>query len=170
MTGPDDASWLSPHQALLRSTSPAAAPDAAAAAEIQDLLVRYAVCYDAGDVDGVLDTFTADATYETFLGTFEETDQIRQNFAGLIARYRSSAHLIANQLIRLEGPNQARACAYVHAAVQTKDGLAYAFIGSYDDDLRRTTSGWRIARRAVRDGTAYTIAAIEPESRLSHDD
>jgi uncharacterized protein (TIGR02246 family) len=137
-------------------------------AEINALLVRYVVAYDAGDIDGILATFTPEATYSTFLGSFRGHAEIRKNFVELVSRYEKTAHLLANTTVRLTSEGTAQACSYVHAAVQTIDGLAYAFVGGYDDELRQHEGRWRIQRRDVHDGIAYTIAAIVPSDRLGH--
>jgi ketosteroid isomerase-like protein len=91
--------------------------------EINPLKTAYVVGYGADDVDGVLETFTPDATYTTFLGSFHGAEAIRKNFTTLRDRYDRTAHMVSNVTIQLT--STAAESSYVHAATQIHDGLAH---------------------------------------------
>ncbi|GAC1325540.1 MAG: hypothetical protein NVSMB13_08900 [Mycobacteriales bacterium] len=167
-----DTRWLDAHQRLLAATRADPRPvDHDAVAEVRDLLTAYAVFYDAGDVEAILSVFAPDATYTTFLGTFHGTAELRANFTPLVKRYRRAAHLLANVTVHVRTAEQAEAASYLHAVVQTHDGVAYSLVGSYEDTLVRRDGSWLIANRTVHDGLAYTVDPIEPANRLGgHDE
>ncbi|WP_168588570.1 nuclear transport factor 2 family protein [Saccharopolyspora sp. ASAGF58] len=160
--------WLAAHQEILRRKTLAAPVEGHAehAHAITDLLVAYAVHYDAGDLDSMIELFEPDATYESLLGRCEGHDALRANFAPLIARYARTAHLVVNSTVHVTSSTAADAVSYLHALVQTRDGIAYGLCGSYQDQVTRRSGTWRIARRFVADGLAYRTEQIEPADRL----
>ena len=160
--------WLAAHQELLRRKACATPVDGHAqhVDAIRDLLVAYAVHYDAGDTEAMLALFEPDAVYESMLGRCEGREALRANFGPLIDRYARTAHLVVNSTVHVVTDTEAEAASYLHAIVQTRDDVAYGFCGSYQDQLTRRSGGWRIAHRFVADGLAYHADPIEPAKRL----
>jgi ketosteroid isomerase-like protein len=56
----------------------------------QELLDLYVERYNAGDLDGVMDTYADDATQIMPEGLFEGRDAIRERLAGIWSRARIS--------------------------------------------------------------------------------
>lgn len=127
---------------------------ALALAEVQNLAGRYAHALDAGDVEALLDCFTADAGMWPNTGPFQP-DRGRFSRAQLAGFVRATdadrpRHLILNVHARLEvGEARAR----VKALVQLFDlaeGEARA-LAEYDDLAVRDGDGvWRFAEKRVR--------------------
>jgi 3-phenylpropionate/cinnamic acid dioxygenase small subunit len=112
-------------------------------AAILDLLARYCLALDHDDVDGWVALFTADATYEVFGRTWEGHDALRR----LTAAAPGGLHLGGLPVVEL----------VTHDGARTRQNLLFVERESgalrrcvYDDELRRTEDGWRIARRRCR--------------------
>lgn len=162
-TSRDNDDWTGPHRSLLAAGGEAAADEQ----QVREVLIAGASYYDHKDIGALVELYTADAEYISFLGSCHGQNAIRERYDEMVAHYDRTAHLLSSVVVRFDGLHQARTASYLHAIVQLRSGASYAFIGSYDDVLIRTSDGWRIARRIVRDGPAYSIAAIEPTSRIS---
>ena len=164
---PDAANWLSAHRdLLLRKRGGGVPANPVDEAGVIDLLSAYAVFYDAGDIDALLDLFSPDATYASYLGSYTGHADLRANFAPLVERYDGAAHMVTNTTVLVTSENEAEAVSYLLAQIQTNDGVAYAFTGTYQDRLERTDGLWRFKSRLVLDGLAHTINAIPVENRL----
>jgi len=127
-----------------------------ARAAIAELITRYAALNDAGDWEAVAGLYTEHARMnrptapEHFI---EGREAILASFRARPAR--ASRHVIANVLVTLEGETRARARSQILLFLGTPadDGglphLAAAppLIGTYEDVLVKTASGWRFAER-----------------------
>jgi hypothetical protein len=137
---------------------------------IADVVLRYCRGVDRLDLELVRDCYHPDATDEhgTFTGTRDEyVDWV----AGILTRFTGTMHLVANQLIEVDG-DVARSESY---------GVAHHWGDPADDPRRNFTTGfryvdqfsrrdgqWRIAKRvAVREWTHVVPAdqqlVIPPE-------
>ena len=108
--------------------------------ELTQTLARYAVGMTKGDVDAVVDTFTADGTYSAFGDTYALAD-----FPTLVAAAPSGLFMVgppALTLARDEGVGEQPLC-FID---QTDHAMR---IGWYTDTYRRTRDGWRIATRSM---------------------
>jgi ketosteroid isomerase-like protein len=120
-------------------------------AAIHDLVMRYARAVDRRDFPGVAACFTPDAAYEGQLSRAGVADALARLEAGL-ARWDVTQHLMANQLIELQG--DAASCetyalaAHVRGEGATRHELTVAVV--YHDDLVRRGDGWLIAKRVAR--------------------
>ncbi len=132
---------------------------------IADVVLRYCRGIDRLDLQLVRDCYHPDATDEhgTFTGTRDEyVDWV----AGILTRFTGTMHVVANQLIEIDGDT---------AHCETY-GVAYHWGDPPDDTRRNFTTGfryvdhfarrdgeWRIARRiAVREWTHV----VPPEQQL----
>ena len=111
--------------------------------EIGQLLARYAVTITRGDIEGLLDVFTADGTYSAFGDTFT-----REQFPDLVAAAPQGLFLTGTPAVVLspDEPDTATGtqplCFVDHATHDLR-------IGYYDDTYRRTADGWRLHARAM---------------------
>jgi ketosteroid isomerase-like protein len=53
----------------------------------QDVLAHHLHCFDAGDVDGILSDYAADAVLFTPTGPLKGPEALRPMFAGLVAEF-----------------------------------------------------------------------------------
>jgi ketosteroid isomerase-like protein len=132
---------------------------------IGELFVRYTTALDAGEVETVVDCFTADAALESpVIGVIAGHDAIRA-FAGRFAAQRAAGtqfrHMVTNIAAEIEaGGGRARASAYLLVLI-TSDGKSRQLPpGRYECDLIKTGGEWRFNRRVVFHDHDYTLEGI----------
>ena len=129
---------------------------------IQDLLTRYTVAIDQKDYE-LLDTcFVSDAhvDYTSSGGIKGSYAEARVWLEKALAIFPVTQHFISNYVIELAG-DKATSRTYLLNPMGFKnpDGSMHVFTvcGYYNDDLVRTSDGWRIAQRieeqALLDGS-----------------
>jgi len=110
---------------------------------IADLLARYCITLDLDDVEGWLALFTPDAKYEVYGRSFDGHDGLRRMVEGA----PGGLHLGGPPMIELIDRDHAKTKQNL-LFVARQDGISRSAV--YDDELRRTEAGWRIARRRCR--------------------
>lgn len=121
-------------------------------ARIRRVLVRYALALDEHDWAALDDVFLADATvgYQG-IGDFHGRAAVVDVVRSALSACGRTQHMLGNFRIRIDG-DEAGACCYVqavHAGLGAWQGETMTVWGEYRDRLRRTPSGWRIARREL---------------------
>lgn len=121
--------------------------------EITQVIQRYGKALDEKKYDLLNKVFTQDAELVYLLGEqliklpFSESDNLFKQF---LTRCFWTSHLISNPVIELNG-DAAESRSHVTAThIQVKnDGSRNTWIvsGAYEDQLTRTSSGWRIKKR-----------------------
>lgn len=118
---------------------------------ITGTLLDYCEHVDRNDPESLATkVFAADGVFE--LGPTRAVvgrDDLARMFARTLCAFSATSHHLSNVRIELEGEDRARATAYVYAWHRTVDGRRVDIWGRYDDDLRLTDQGWRIARRRL---------------------
>jgi len=132
-------------------TNPPAQPSPADYVSINGLLARYCVTLDLNDIDGWLDLFTADASYDVDGRTYQGRERIRR----LVGTVPHGLHLSGPPVIETNGPDWARTTRNTLFVNRHSGVLRHAF---YVDDLVRTDGGWRIASCRCRFVTSHGIA------------
>lgn len=122
----------------------------AIAADCERLCLDYCFLADTGAMDAWADLFAEDAEMHLFGKVHAGRAAIRVSVDGGGAR--TTVHSLSNVRIDVTGPETASGTAYVTVFSADKanpgpNALAAKMIGLYRDDYRRTTAGWRIARR-----------------------
>ena len=132
-------------------------------AAIHDLFTRYCVALDNGEVETVVDCFTADAILKSPMIDISGHNEIRA-FAGRFAAQRAAAtqfrHMVSNVAVTITG-NRAAASAYLLVLI-SKDGNHRSLPpGRYAFELIKNDSGqWRFSRRTVFHDHDYTLDGI----------
>jgi len=120
--------------------------------EIIDLLNRYGVAIDARDWAMFRTVFTDDVVVDYGVhGHWDDLDRWAYVFERIHRHFAATQHSITNHQVELDG-DRARARSYVNALLVVPDqpgGSDVTVRGYYDDELVRTPSGWRIARRTL---------------------
>ena len=133
---------------------------------IHDLFVRYTTALDAGDVETVVDCFTADAALESpVIGVIAGRDAIRcfaERFAAQRAVGVQFRHMITNIAAEIEDSgNRARASAYLLVLI-TEDGKSRMLPpGRYECEVVKQGDAWRFSRRVVFHDHDYTLEGIK---------
>ena len=121
------------------------------------LVDRYAYCYDAGDIDGLIEIYDEHCVVVNRHGTFVGRDAIRGNYERAVADRAVSFHHLANVQV-WPAPSRAEAWAtgYIHA-LSVRDGVAGGSMASFVFHLREEAAGWRIveSRIAISDKHSF---------------
>lgn len=116
--------------------------------DIADVLLRYATGIDRRDWPLFRTVFTEDCELDYGeIGSWTGIDAVTEFMQQAHALAGHTLHRMSNQVIAVEG-DKAEARTYVDALIMVGDNKSGVNgIGYYDDDLVRTSAGWRIARR-----------------------
>ncbi len=116
--------------------------------DISEVLLRYATGIDRRDWPLLRTVFTDDCELDYGeVGSWRGGDAITEFMEQAHAMAGHTMHRLTNQVITVDG-DKAQARTYVDALImvgEANSGVNAA--GFYDDDLIRTTDGWRVARR-----------------------
>ncbi len=126
--------------------------------DIADVLVRYATGIDRRDWSLFRTVFTDDCELDYGeIGAWQGVDAVTEFMQQAHAMAGHTMHRLTNQVIIVDG-DTAQARTYVDALIMMGDNKSGVNgIGYYDDDIVRTDTGWRIARRRF---TAVRVATV----------
>lgn len=110
---------------------------------IAELLARYCIALDFDDVDAFIALFTPDATYEVYGRSYLGHEGLREMLKGA----PGGLHLGGPPVIEMIDADRARTTQNLLFVDRTSGASRSAV---YTDELRRTESGWRIAKRRCR--------------------
>jgi ketosteroid isomerase-like protein len=113
------------------------------------LLAEYCHRCDDGDVDALLDRFTADATFVFADHAVTGHEQLRAWFESTQSPERRGKHITANVIITVEGDRAAAASDFVFYGTNREGRLVAMVAGRYTDDLVIDDGRWRFRRRVV---------------------
>jgi len=114
---------------------------------IADLLARYCLALDIEDTEGWIALFLPDARYDVYGRTFEGHEGLRRMIGGA----PGGLHLGGPPMIEMTGHDRAHTQRNL-LFVERASGESRRAV--YDDELQRTSSGWRIAHTRCRFLTA----------------
>jgi len=121
-------------------------------AQIAEVLIRYATGIDSKDWTLFRSCWTDDIDVDYGdLGHFETADALTDLMTRIHDGMGPTYHRISNLAILVDG-NRATARSYVHALLMAIPGDSSSWVdalGHYDDELVRTTDGWRIDKRTT---------------------
>ena len=120
--------------------------------QIADVLIRYATGIDFKDWALLRTCWTEDVDVDYgAVGRYSGADAITGLMEQLHDAMGPTYHRLTNFAIAVDG-DRATARSYVHAVLQAVPDDAASWVealGHYDDELVRTSDGWRIARRTT---------------------
>lgn len=122
-------------------------------ARILELTARYNRCFDDGDVEGFVDTFTDDGVMEV-TGSFSAIG--REALADMCRHTPwGTMHVTTGTTVEVDGDRAIQAVTLVVLArpATKKDTPKLVGTGRYVDEVTRTADGWRFKKRtATLDG------------------
>ena len=116
---------------------------------IEALLMRYATAADSRDAALLASCFTEDvrADYGSQIGKFEGRAALVGHLQAMLGACGPTLHFISNVVLSGHGEAISSRC-YTQAVVHLPGAeTPLRTAGIYDDRLRRTQDGWRIATR-----------------------
>jgi ketosteroid isomerase-like protein len=132
---------------------------------IEQLLNRYCHKLDRGEVDAVVELFTADAVlvpaYEgdtRHAGRAAVHAWYARYAANTVAAVRGLRHKISTAMIEVDGDTATAVCYLDADSVNPKTGQRSLVGGRYEDRLVRTPAGWRLCERRIVIDYASTLA------------
>jgi ketosteroid isomerase-like protein len=121
--------------------------------EIAALCVRFASEVDKRNWAAVADCFTPDGTLETVLppAVMHGRAEIEQSLRASAVPGLSAQHLVANHSYELKGEGATGHTSFTMFRWESGETPppAVPYGGVYNDVLRRTDNGWRIAERRI---------------------
>lgn len=138
---------------------------------IVDLTVLYCWSIDHHEFERLREVFLPDAIAK--LGDERSgIDSIIERISTALTPLDGSQHIVANHQIHVDGDKATCRCYFqaqhVHRGVD--GGSNYIIAGQYEDELVRTTAGWRISRRVLvptwSDGNPAVVRGNRPASTL----
>jgi hypothetical protein len=127
--------------------------------EILQLIYRERHLWDNVDPQGWANVFAEDGYFFDGSGLdIIGREALRSYAEDWSVRYCGRYHVLANPLIELDGDT-----AKTHAYFLTFEGFSAVVIGTFDDEVVRTSEGWRIAKRVA------TVFEPPGYSRAGHD-
>jgi uncharacterized protein (TIGR02246 family) len=138
-------------------------PDLADRVAIADLFTRYCCALDNGEIETVVDCFTADAVLNSPMIDLKGHAAIRE-FVGRFAAQRAAGvqfrHMVTNIAASIDG-DRATATAYLLVLISQNGTHRTLPPGRYDCDVVKENGVWRFSRRAVFHDHEYTLDAIK---------
>lgn len=134
-------------------------------AQIAEVLIRYATGIDFKDWT-LFRTCWADEVDIDYgdLGTFTDPDAFTSLMEQIHGGMGQTYHRLSNIVVDVEA-DRATARSYVRAVLQAvpEDGGSWIdALGHYDDELVRTSEGWRIAKRTANIARVMSAAGVAP--------
>ena len=126
--------------------------------DIGDVLLRYATGIDRRDWSLFRTAFTDDCELDYGeIGTWNGVDAVTEFMDVSHSMAGHTMHRLTNQVITVHG-DRAEARTYVDALILAQDNdSGVNAVGFYDDELVRTTNGWRITKRRF---TPVRVSAV----------
>ncbi|GAA4431061.1 hypothetical protein GCM10023169_35220 [Georgenia halophila] len=119
---------------------------------IEELFSRYAWGVDTGDVSAVAELFVEEAVIEdTVAGKLFRPPHAGRDFARYFrgrAVFPGRQHWVGQALMTMTGVDTCRVRSFGMASHLYATGANYlTYLGSYDDQVVRTSAGWRFRER-----------------------
>ena len=147
--------------------------------DVMDLIARYAVCLDKGDVDGVVDVFTPDAVWDHINGPSIGHEVIRKRIGFIMDNHKVGKdpallrHFVGLPQISGDGEScVARTYVIIFDyESEEKTHIRVPLVGSYEDQCVKVDGQWRIARRKTRGDLEVPnrVARLSPSRAPSQD-
>ena len=118
---------------------------------IRELQNRYSYAIDSAQYSNLDAMFTPDATYHFVTGFTDNIEALKKTIQDALQPLTSSQHINGNQWAEIEGDRATAGCYFtVHMFKEgVVDGEHFEMGGRYDDELVRTSEGWRFSKRAI---------------------
>jgi uncharacterized protein (TIGR02246 family) len=122
--------------------------------ELRDVLARYIDALDSGDLDAIMCFIHDDCVIVGPRGTLVGKDQIRQDYAFVLANSTARVHRATNVVVRVVADDEAWIASRNSAILRRHDGTLIAVVAVVVDRLLKDGE-WRMQRRRVEPIVSY---------------
>lgn len=131
----------------------------------RQLANQYAYCYDAGDLEGMMEIYSDDCVLVNRHGTFIGVDAIRDNYRQAIGGRTTSFHHVNNVQVRPSSDgSEAWVTAYIHC-LTVKEGQPGGSVATCVFRIRRYGDVWRISDARMAVSGQHTFGAVPTRPR-----
>ena len=135
--------------------------------KIHELCARYTLTLDGHDIEGWTNCFTADGVF----GFGDRGVRGREKIAayGRVHQALGSRHLNTSLLFEIDSSGErATGQSSIVATFATRQGYKLAFLGHYDDEVRKVDGHWLFSRRWVvadplPEDPAFDLLGADPD-------
>ena len=127
---------------------------------IMELAARFEITFDAGDIDGHLDTWVDDLTFESPFGDYRRKDTYRawvEEFNRVAMAGGGTRHLVTNFAIEVTGDSATMTCYLVILGATMPPAIGFTTVFT-DDRLRRVDGEWKFVHRTLEVDQALPAA------------
>ena len=125
---------------------------------IRNVLNRYTYCYDASDLDGVMDAFHQDCVLVNPRGTYGGADLVRRNYRHLISTRKFSFHHISNDVVSVSDDGiEAGFSSYFNCVIAFRSGALAGSSGTYVCRLLQDAGLWKIREMRITLNTRQSL-------------
>ena len=125
---------------------------------IRNVLNRYTYCYDASDLDGVMQTFHPDCVLVNPRGTYVGADLFRRNNGHLISTRKFSFHHISNDVVSVSDDGlEAGFSSYCNCVIAVRSGALAGASGTYVCRLLQDAGLWKIREMRITLNTRQSL-------------
>jgi ketosteroid isomerase-like protein len=118
---------------------------------ITDLTIAYAWALDTRRFEELRQVFAEDAVGDLLGVRSEGRDAITARISDALSTLDATQHVVSNHQVSVDGDTATCRCYLVgqHVKKGTPGGDTFIIAGTYQDELARTTDGWRITHRTL---------------------
>jgi hypothetical protein len=119
--------------------------------DIVELASRYCWALDTLDRDKLATVFTPDATAVLVSAPLTGFDEIWQRIHRALSSLDGSQHVVGSHIVEVDGDHGTHRCYLIaqHRRDDAEGGSLYVVAGRYEDEVVRTSEGWRIKHRTL---------------------
>lgn len=131
--------------------------------ELQELIVRYAICLDSRDFDGLRELWATDAVFDSVAGRSAGRDAVVDYYRERLRSWGITFHIPHGQVLNTLTDDEAEGIVLAHSEVVMGGTALYSAL-RYRDRYRREDGAWRFQERVVQQ--MYTLPFEQLSSGL----
>lgn len=135
--------------------------------DIQRVLHQYAYCYDAGEIDAMMEIYSDDCLLINGSGTFAGRDAIRSNYLESVANRQTAFHHLADvEIATSDDVSEAWVTAYLHN-LAVHDGNPGGTMATCIFHLRRMDGRWMVVECRIVVSNQHGYGPPHPRKPLA---
>lgn len=119
-------------------------------AEILQLLGSYSIACDLRDMDGLVNCFAPDGSFEAVAGKITGAEELRAYYAERFSQYGPTYHIPHSLVLEFDDDDHAHGVVLAHSEIMMENGFFTAAHHYHDSYVRCPDSVWRLGSRTNR--------------------